>query len=194
MGTYRRFFAHILCASVLSIAVLGCAFAQDAAGAQTQEPEIGMTEIAKPVFPALARQARIMGDVQVQLKIRRDGSVASAEVLSGHPMLKQAAIESAQKLKFRCQGCVAEETLHSGTYTFGFRTDSTDCGYRRQRSSKCLKLWRCGKWQYRPREPVVGESNDRILVLADMACVETSSLRSATTEPSRSDVSSPRGP
>ncbi len=57
-----------------------------------------------------------MGDVQIQMEIRKNGSVASAEVVSGHPMLRQAALESAQKSKFLCSGCIEEVNSYLLTY------------------------------------------------------------------------------
>jgi len=148
--------------------------AQEASRAETQKPEIALIEVSSPVFPPLAQQARIMGDVLIQVEIRKDGSIASAEVVSGNPMLKQAALESAQKSRFLCSGCSAEVNSYLLTYTFGFRNDG-DCRYQRQRSLKCLNLWRCGDSRSRAqlREPVVGQSQNRVVVLADSQCIQT---------------------
>jgi TonB family protein len=57
------------------------------------------------VAPTLARMANIAGEVRIQLAIRKDGTVASAEFVSGHPVLKQAALESAQQSEFECHDC-----------------------------------------------------------------------------------------
>lgn len=184
MSARRWLFACLLCASAIVASFVPVSLAQETNRIETQT-KIALIDLSPPVFPQLARQARIMGDVEIKIEIRKDGSVASAEVVSGHPMLKQAALESAQKSKFLCMGCSEEVTSYSLTYTFGFRNDRDGgCGYkRRQRSLKCLELWRCGKWQYGPRKPVVGQSagrtQDRIIVLADTPCVETSTAVSA---------------
>jgi outer membrane biosynthesis protein TonB len=45
------------------------------------------------------------GDVKLDLSIHRDGSVESADVVSGHAMLKQAALEGARRSQFECRGC-----------------------------------------------------------------------------------------
>jgi TonB family protein len=144
-----------------------------------------LTNLYLPIYPPLARQARIAGDVKIQLRIQRNGSVDSAEVISGHPMLKQAALESAQKSTFECEtwssgvfiaGCrdvVASFTL---IYTFGFRDDldGLDCSIKRSRARKCLYLWACGLWQRNPlRRPAVGYSLDYVMILADPTCVDT---------------------
>ncbi len=166
-----------LCMRFLCIAVVFFqdTLPQEAGHGEAQKSEIAIIDLSHPAFPPLARQARIMGDVQIRMEIRKDGSVASAEVVSGHSMLKQAALESAKNSRFLCSGCSEELNSYLLTYTFGFGNGG-DCGYQRQRSLKCLNLWRCGGWRQttRLREPVVGISQNRIVVLADLPCVETS--------------------
>ena len=65
-----------------------------------------MVNLFKPVYPPLARQANIWGDVKVAVTVRPDGT-AEAEVESGHPMLKQAALDSARQSHFECRMCSA---------------------------------------------------------------------------------------
>jgi TonB family protein len=86
-------------------------------------PQAVLTKLSPPVYPLLARQARITGDVKVQVFIRKDGSVESAEVISGHPMLKQAGLESAQKSQFECRGCNGVIS-YSLVYTFAIGNES----------------------------------------------------------------------
>ncbi len=50
-----------------------------------------------PEYPPLAKQARISGVVRLNAIIGKDGSVESLTVLSGHPLLVQAAMESAKQ-------------------------------------------------------------------------------------------------
>jgi TonB family protein len=94
------------------------ALAQAAVSGETLQNGVVLT-LSPPLYPPLARQARIMGDVKLRLGIRRDGTVATAEVISGHPMLQQAALESAKKSAFLCQGCSEGVTTYFLTYTFG---------------------------------------------------------------------------
>lgn len=90
---------------------------QGAAIATTPDTGVVLAKLSPPVYPPLARQARIMGDVKVQVLIREDGGIASAEVISGHPILKQAALDSARQSQFECRGC-SEPTLFPMTYSF----------------------------------------------------------------------------
>jgi Gram-negative bacterial TonB protein C-terminal len=70
-------------------------------------------------YPPLARQANIIGDVKLQLEIRKDGSIPSAAVVSGHPVLTQAALNSAQRSHFACRGC--EDAVTTGSFTYSFQ-------------------------------------------------------------------------
>jgi periplasmic protein TonB len=54
-----------------------------------------------PSYPALAKQARIQGSVVLQATIGKDGSIQNLHVLSGHPMLTQAAIDAVRQWKYK---------------------------------------------------------------------------------------------
>jgi hypothetical protein len=92
--------------------------AQNAGDTHTSQGEVVMTQLAGPVYPPLARQARIIGDVEVTLNIRQDGSVASVVPISGHPLLIQAALDSAQHSKFECRKCSDAVTPYRMVYSF----------------------------------------------------------------------------
>jgi TonB family protein len=94
--------------------------------AETSQPAVVLTKLFPPVYPPLARQAAVSGEVVVQLSIRQDGSVESANVVSGHAMLKQAALESAQKSIFECRECSQAITTYSLVFAFELRRDG-DC-------------------------------------------------------------------
>ncbi len=116
-----RFLQAAVC-SVCALSAVFSAMAQDepaqaASSPETPEAEVVLTKLSPPLYPPLARQARIMGEVKIQMLIRKDGSVESAEVISGHPMLKQAALESAQTSQFECRGC-DEPKSYALTYAF----------------------------------------------------------------------------
>jgi len=55
----------------------------------------------KPVYPPLARQARIQGTVRLHAVIAKDGSVQRLEVLSGHPLLVQAALDAVRQWRYQ---------------------------------------------------------------------------------------------
>lgn len=53
-----------------------------------------------PTYPPIARQARIQGVVMLEVVVDVDGLVSSTRVVSGHPMLTQAAIEAVRQWSF----------------------------------------------------------------------------------------------
>jgi TonB family protein len=54
-----------------------------------------------PTYPALARAARIQGVVLLQTFIDKAGSVVNLSVLSGHPLLNEAAIEAVRQWRYQ---------------------------------------------------------------------------------------------
>ena len=88
---------------VFPVAIPWCS-AQSVASVQIQE-NVVVTALFKPAYPPLAKQTRTTGDVVLTLKITKDGRLESATVVSGHPLLKQAALDSAERSQFECRNC-----------------------------------------------------------------------------------------
>jgi periplasmic protein TonB len=55
----------------------------------------------QPVYPPIARQARIQGAVELRAIISKAGTIENLVVLRGHPMLAPAAIEAVRKWRYR---------------------------------------------------------------------------------------------
>lgn len=53
-----------------------------------------------PAYPAIARQARASGSVTVQITVDESGRVVSANAVSGHPLLQQAAVSAVRQWRF----------------------------------------------------------------------------------------------
>jgi len=83
-----------------------------------QENAAVLTTLSRPVYPPIASTAHIKGDIELLLNIRRDGSVESAVVISGPPLLQQSALTSARQSKFECLKCTEELTPYHLLYTF----------------------------------------------------------------------------
>jgi protein TonB len=54
-----------------------------------------------PVYPALARQMRLQGSVELLANIGTDGSITSVKLLSGDSILSQAAISAVKQWKYK---------------------------------------------------------------------------------------------
>ena len=63
--------------------------------------EGNLIERVQPQYPSLARQARIQGTVLLSAVISRDGKIENLQVLSGHPMLVQAAMDAVRQWRYR---------------------------------------------------------------------------------------------
>ena len=55
----------------------------------------------KPNYPALARQARIQGQVVLQATIAKDGTIQNLHMIQGHPMLAPAAIDAVKQWRYK---------------------------------------------------------------------------------------------
>ncbi|MFN7925780.1 MAG: TonB family protein [Bryobacteraceae bacterium] len=51
----------------------------------------------KPVYPPLARQARIQGTVRFTAVIAKDGTIQNLQLISGHPLLVQSAQDAVKQ-------------------------------------------------------------------------------------------------
>lgn len=59
-----------------------------------------LVKSAEPTYPPLAQQARVEGTVQFEVLIARTGIVAQTRLLSGHPLLVQAAQDALQQYEY----------------------------------------------------------------------------------------------
>jgi protein TonB len=74
---------------------------------QTRIRQGGQVQAAKlmnkvqPLYPPLARQTRISGTVRLHAIISKNGGVEQLEVISGHPLLVQAALDAVKQWKYQ---------------------------------------------------------------------------------------------
>lgn len=97
-------------------------------GTNAPAPHVVLRTLSSPVYPASAAVTAIAGDVQLKIFVQPDGKVESITTISGHPILVQAALESAQKSKFECIDC--GDSTQSITLTYSFelaREGSAPC-------------------------------------------------------------------
>lgn len=55
----------------------------------------------QPLYPPLAKQARVQGPVVLRALITRGGMIENLQVLSGHPMLVRAAVDAVKQWRYR---------------------------------------------------------------------------------------------
>ena len=54
-----------------------------------------------PQYPAIAKAARIQGTVVLQATISKSGSIENLRVVSGPPMLQQAAMDAVRTWRYK---------------------------------------------------------------------------------------------
>lgn len=114
----------------LSLCFASIAFAQEPQREEPQPPKIirksggvfqgSATRRVEPTYPPLAKAARVSGSVVVEVTVDEEGNVISARALSGHPLLKDAAVGAARGWRFKPTLLQGEPVKVIGTITFNF--------------------------------------------------------------------------
>lgn len=76
--------------------------------------------LPKPAYPQIAKAAKASGTVVVQVTIDESGKVVSASALSGHPLLKAAAVQAAYGARFSPTLLSGQPVKVSGTINYNF--------------------------------------------------------------------------
>ena len=74
----------------------------------------------QPPYPVIAKQAHIQGSVQVQIDISETGAVTNVTLLSGHPLLRDAAMQAAKQWLFIPTELNGQRVRAIGLLTFNF--------------------------------------------------------------------------
>jgi TonB family protein len=127
------------------------------AAAQLDAGQVRLVKLSNPVYPALARQANITGVVIVEVMVNPDGGT-QATVVSGHPMLKQAALDSALNSRFECPAC-SKAAAYRVLYSFSI---SDPCCYAGQSAPAVV--------DERTSETPPDNSTTRVSVVAHKVC------------------------
>ncbi|RMH31749.1 MAG: energy transducer TonB [Acidobacteria bacterium] len=76
--------------------------------------------LPQPPYPPAAKAVRASGDVTVQVTIDEQGNVISAVATSGHPLLRQAAVDAAKRAKFKPTLLSGQPVKVTGIITYKF--------------------------------------------------------------------------
>jgi protein TonB len=67
-------------------------------GGIVKEPRI--VKVVPPVYPSLAKRARVTGMVILEATVTAEGAVEEIRIVSGHPLLVQAAIDCVKQWRY----------------------------------------------------------------------------------------------
>ncbi len=79
--------------------------------------------LPKPAYPPIAKQAQASGTVAVQVLVDEKGNVVSARAVSGHPLLKAAAVTAARGAKFSPTKVNGKRVKVSGVLRYEFTAE-----------------------------------------------------------------------
>ncbi|HVG21152.1 MAG TPA: TonB family protein [Blastocatellia bacterium] len=131
--------SHLRLKTFLALVITSMCFASASQGAQSQDPQPppkivrksggllqgSVTRRVEPVYPPLAKAAQVSGAVVVEVTLDEEGNVISARAISGHPLLKDAAVAAAREWKFSETKLRGEPVKVVGTITFNFMLDNS---------------------------------------------------------------------
>ncbi len=78
----------------------------------------------RPVYPPLAVKTRIQGVVLLEAVISKEGRIESLRIISGHPLLNQAALDAVQQWQYRATLLNGEPVPVITTITVNFSLSS----------------------------------------------------------------------
>jgi periplasmic protein TonB len=76
--------------------------------------------LPKPPYPPIAKTARASGTVTVQVTIDENGNVISASAISGHPLLRAAAVAAARQARFTPTKLSGQPVKVTGVINYNF--------------------------------------------------------------------------
>jgi TonB family protein len=90
----------------------------------TVESSVGVlgqpTKKVLPHYPPEAKKAGAEGKVQVEITVSESGKVIEAKAVSGHELLRDAAVEAAKQWEFKPTEATGAPVIMQGVLTFSF--------------------------------------------------------------------------
>ena len=93
----------------------------------------------QPAYPEIAKAAGAEGAVQVTITVNENGEVITADSVSGHPLLKEAALEAARQWKFKQTEMDGKPVKTQGLLTFNFTLEGGASKEAREKALAELK-------------------------------------------------------
>jgi TonB family protein len=156
------FLTRILVVAIVVSGSIIKSLAQSSSSASPPQGVVVLTKLIQPIYPPLARQVSITGNVELTVEVRKDGTVQSAVVVSGHPLLQQAALDSAQRSQFECRNCGEVAVAVQLVYSFQLAGPES-----------CCKVADIGAKNDQPDQvfPRVIQSEKHVTVIDRPACI-----------------------
>ncbi len=95
-GVLRRLAVPMICLLAASIVT----YADDALKVATSDAMAAVVSKVQPEYPAMAKQLKVEGMVEMHVDISDAGTVDAVSTVSGNPILARAATDALKKWKF----------------------------------------------------------------------------------------------
>jgi periplasmic protein TonB len=79
------------------------------------------TQKVEPEYPAVARQIRVTGEVELEIVVDQLGAVEKVNVVRGNTLLTGATLQAIRKWKFKPFGTGSEPMKATGPIKFSFQ-------------------------------------------------------------------------
>jgi protein TonB len=104
------------------MALATAGFCDDGAKKLTRaEAQSAVVSKVEPEYPAMARQLKMVGEVNLEAVVKEDGTVEKVNVLDGNPVLTKAGAEALMKWKFKPVTADGKPVKALAPITFSFR-------------------------------------------------------------------------
>lgn len=133
MSYPKRSLRVLFSAIAIGFSAMPITFAQHESQDKPEPPKIirksggvlqgSATKRVEPAYPPLAKAARVSGSVVVEVTVDEEGKVFAARAISGHPLLKDAAVAAAKEWTFAQTMLTGVAVKVIGTITFNFSLD-----------------------------------------------------------------------
>lgn len=92
-----------------------------------------------PEYPPVAKAAKASGAIQVQITISEEGKVIDATAVSGHPLLRDAAVEAARQWEFKPTVLSGQAVKVQGTLSFNFSLEGEATNINNQNTDQAVQ-------------------------------------------------------
>jgi len=127
-----------------------------------------------PSYPPVAKAAKATGAVQVQITVSEEGRVIDATAISGHPLLRDSALEAARQWEFKPVELSGQPVKVQGILTFNFTLQGEDANITNQASAQNQQAY---------KRVTLSNSNTESLGKQMIEGIEAEGKRTVTTIP-----------
>ena len=108
--------------SVVLALLLAGANAEDKPQTVTEKDlRAAATQTVEPEYPAVARQIRLTGEVELEIVVDQQGAVEKVKIVRGNTLLTGPSLQAIRKWKFKPFGTESEPSKAIGPIKFSFQ-------------------------------------------------------------------------